>query len=479
MEKLIGRETEKELLHKALKSQESSLIAVYGRRRVGKTFLIKSVCRSHLLFEFSGVHDAGLRVQLQNFSLSLQKAMKNRLPLEPPSNWVLAFHYLQKFLEPQLKKNKGVVFFDEFPWINTPKSGFLQAFEHFWNTWATGQKNLVVVICGSAAAWMIKKIVHNKGGLHNRITQKIRLLPFDLYETESYLKSRRVKLDRYQLLQIYMAMGGVPQYLKLIEPGQSAAQAIDRLCFTKDGFLKEEFKNLYHSLFTNAGSHISVIKALAKKGKGLTRNEIIDACRLTSGGTTTTLLEELEQSGFIKNYSPFDKNIKDSIFKLSDEYSLFYLRFIEQSRSTGRGTWLRLTNLPSYVSWSGYAFESVCQKHIEPVKKSLGIEGVHTENSAWRYIAKKHEKGAQADLLLNRQDMCINLCEMKFSRSEFVITKTYAAELENKMKVFSEQSKTKKTIFLTMITTFGVKKNEHFIRLVQSEITIDHLFINS
>ncbi|MEP7143042.1 MAG: ATP-binding protein [Ferruginibacter sp.] len=476
MVKLVGREPEKEILSRMLDSPEAELIAVFGRRRVGKTFLIRSVFEKRMLFEFTGIHNASLNEQLQNFSLALKEATGIALQLAAPVNWIDAFYYLQTHLTSKLNSQKSVIFFDEFPWIHTPKSGFLAAFEHFWNTWACRQKNIVVVICGSAAAWMIRNIVNNKGGLHNRISQKIRLLPFNLRETADYLKARRVNLDQYQVLQLYMAIGGIPQYLKDIMPGESAAQAIDRLCFTKDGKLKGEFITLYQSLFDNADNHIAVIRALANKARGLNRNEIIAACGLSSGGTATRLLEELAESGFITPYIPFDKNVKESIYKLSDEYSLFYLKFMERTRSTGADTWLKITQGASWKSWSGFAFEGICLKHSGQIKKALSIGGVQTEESVWRYTPGKNERGAQIDLLIDRKDHSINICEMKYSVSTFTIDKAYAGELQNKINVFREKTKTKKTLFLTMITTFGVKENIHSTGLVQKEIMMEELF---
>lgn len=384
---------------------------------------------------------------------------------------------LKQYLLPIIKKQKTVIFFDEFPWIDTPKSGFLGAFEHFWNTWASRQHRLIVVICGSAASWMISKIINNRGGLHNRVTRRIRLLPFTIAETEAYLKHRKLNLDRYQLLQVYMAMGGIPQYLKELKPGESAAQAIDKLCFTKNGLLKDEFNNLYNSLFDNAQSHIAVVKALAKKGRGMSRKEIIDACKLSTGGHTTKLLQELTESGFIASYAPFGKSTRDILYKLIDEYSLFYLKFIDGSKASGTGTWLKAISGQSWKSWSGNAFESICMKHIPHLKKAMGIQALYTEDSVWRYQPNtKAEKGAQIDLLLDRNDSCITICEMKFSAKPFEISKAYASELKNKLDVFQEQSKTRKTLFLTMITTFGLKNADRFPGLVQSEINMDALF---
>ena len=473
---LVGRESEIALLKNALQTDESELIAVYGRRRVGKTFLIRKVYQERLIFDFSGIHNTATQRQLENFRNTLSLASKTNIPLATPSSWIQAFEILKIYTEPLIRKKKSVLFFDEFPWIDSHKSGFLPAFDHFWNSWATKQKNLVVVICGSAASWMIRKIVNNKGGLHNRITRRIRLLPFTLNETEAYLRSRRVNLDRYQLLQIYMALGGIPHYLKNVNPGESVTQTIDNLCFTKDGLLQSEFKNLYDSLFDKADKHMTVVRALARKPAGLNRQEIISVCNLTSGGTTTKLLEELSESGFIMSYIPFDKTVKESIYKLSDEYSRFYLKFMEGKKATGEGTWIRQSVSASWKSWSGSAFESICLKHTMQIKRSLGISGVYTEESAWRYPGSSGENGTQIDLVIDRQDFCINICEIKFSAADFIIDKKYASELRNKISIFRERTKTRKTTFLTMITTFGVRQNEYTLSLLQNEIKMEALF---
>ena len=353
MEKLVGRIQEKKILEDVLASAEAELIAIYGRRRIGKTFLIRSVYEKYIKFESIGVHNATMQEQLEGFSFALKKAIESPLDIAVPKTWGAAFHSLENILNPIIKKGKAVIFFDEFPWMHTQKSNFLTAFEHFWNSWASKHSNLTVVICGSAASWMIRNIVNNKGGLHNRVSIRLRLLPFTLSETQLYLKSRSVDLDHYQLLQLYMAMGGVPQYLKAVQKGESATQAIDRLFFTTHGPLKEEFKILYESLFDNASHHTAVIRLLYGVGKGMTRNEIIRNSHLSSGGTTTKVLTELEESGFVASYIPFDKTSKELVYRLTDEYSLFYLKFVERSRATGAGTWLRMSEGNSFKSWSG------------------------------------------------------------------------------------------------------------------------------
>lgn len=472
MEKLVGRNNEKKLLREAMDSGAPELIALFGRRRVGKTFLIRQYLSKFLVFEFTGTRDAKLGAQLENFKKALGKAIGSDKIYQTSANWGDAFDQLSHYLAPKLTAGRSVVFLDEFPWLNTHKSAFLPAFDHWWNSWGTKQRNLVVVICGSAASWMIRNIVNNKGGLHNRITRKIRLLPFNLNETEEFLHALNVHIDRYQILQLYMAMGGIPHYLKEVKKGESSIQAIGRMCFTKDGLLTSEFNNLYHSLFDDATRHLAIVRVLAGNNSGLTRSEIIDKAGLTSGGTITGLLEELIESGFVMDWRPYDKKSKDTIYKLGDEFTHFYLKFIEKSRSLGDGIW---QSGQSWKSWSGVAFERICLKHIAQIKKELGIESIYTEASAWRFLPKK-SKGSQIDLLLDRKDFVINLCEMKYAESVFVIDKGYAAELENKRNIFKNQTKTRKSIFLTFITSFGIKNNEYAKRLIQHSITMDALF---
>lgn len=477
MNKVIGREEEKKLFLETLKSKAPELIAVYGRRRVGKTFFIRQTLQKEIVFEFTGTKETNLGQQLANFSKALGKAAGNEKLYQVPVNWSDAFDLLVYYLSSKLQVGKAVVFLDEFPWINTHRSGFLQAFDHWWNSWGTKQNNLVVVICGSAAAWMIRHVVNNKGGLHNRITRKIRLLPFTLQEAEAFLKEQNVKLDRYQIVQLYMVMGGIPHYLKEIRKGESAAQTIDRLCFSKDGLLQNEFNNLYHSLFDDATRHLAVIKTLAKNKAGLIRNEIIDAANLSSGGRISEVLEELIESGFITAWLPYDKKSKEAIYKLADEYSHFYIKFMERSHTQGKGSWLKFSVGQSWKSWSGIAFERICLKHISQLKKALGISVVYSEESAWRYAPKKGN-GTQVDLLIDRRDFIIHICEMKFAESAFAIDKKYAGELQNKLDIFRQQTKTKKSLFITLVTTFGVKDNAYASSLVQHSVTIDALFGN-
>lgn len=469
MNKLIGRDYEIGLLKQLLISNNSELIAIYGRRRVGKTFLIREFFKNEIIFEVTGLYNGTLKDQLDNFS---KEILKNTKTLKPKKvfNWFDAFTLLENQLDKQITPNKKVLFIDEFPWIATAKSKFLTAFENFWNRYCTKRNDLIVVVCGSAASYMIQQIIRNKGGLHNRISQQIRMQPFNLYETDLFLKSRGIQYTNYDVTQIYMAIGGVPHYLEKLQKGMSVAQNIDNLCFTKDGILRNEFNHLFASLFDNSEKHLILIKILATSNKGITRKELLEKSKIASGGDFSLKLTELIESGFVNEYSYHGNKKHLTLYRLSDEYSKFYLKFIHDNHNNGIGAWQRLQKTQSYLSWSGFSFETVCLKHIYQIKKALRIDAIFSKTSSW------FNQNAQVDLLIDRDDNIINLCEIKFYNASFTIEKKYYLNLKNKISELEKGIATRKNIFLTMITSFGIKENEYSKELVQNTIELKDLF---
>jgi len=468
---VAGRKQQQKAMRDLLKTPRSEFLAVYGRRRIGKTYLIRKVFGQEMAFQMTGMANATMEQQLVNFFTVLRETDPTTADRPLPASWFDALGMLRRHLE-RLPEGKKVVFFDELPWIDSPRSGFLSALEHFWNSWASARADILLVVCGSAASWMINRLINNRGGLHNRVTARIHLFPFSLGETEHYLKFRNVSLDRYQIVQLYMVMGGVPFYLNEVRPGESAFQTIDRTCFTKDGLLAFEYGNLYASLFAHAERHEAVVRALASKSSGLTRDEILRISDLSNGGTVTKVLDDLEKSGFIVRNLPFGKKLRNAIYRLTDQYSLFYHKFIAGGRASGEGSWMNRIDSPAWRAWSGYAFENIGILHKDAIKRALGISGVHTEVSSWT----APDRSAQVDLLIDRRDHSINLCEVKFSQHRFVVTKAYKAELERKLASFRNHTETRKSVFLTMVTTFGIQENEHSIGLVQNSVTMDELF---
>lgn len=476
MDNIIGRTEEISVLNGLKISTKSEFVAVYGRRRVGKTYLIRQVFEEQFSFQMTGVADTPANQQLINFHNALTRLSPNNESAPPPKNWFEAFHKLSLVLEQQ-DTGKKILFFDELPWLDTLQSGFVAALEHFWNAWASARRDILLIVCGSAASWIINQLINNKGGLHNRLTERIILQPFSLAETEAFLQNKGSQYNRYEVIQLYMAMGGIPFYLENIQINRSIPQNIDRLFFSASGLLATEYINLYRSLFSNYERHTAVVEALSLKAKGLTRKEIIYGTKLSDGGTTTKILEELEQSGFIRRYLPFGKGKgkRDVLYQLTDPFTLFYLTFVRDSKASGEGAWLSQMDSARWHAWSGYTFEYLCRYHIQNIKKALGISGVYTEISAWR--SQKSEKGAQIDLIIDRKDRVINICEMKFSVDTYAITKTYAENLQHKLQTFRTETGTKKTLFLTIIAANGLKSNEYSIRLVQDALDMNALFL--
>lgn len=473
MQQLIGRKQELALLCDLKVRDASAFVAVYGRRRVGKTFLIRKAFENQFTFHLTGMANVNMAQQLTNFSVAIKMYDTSRELQPPAKTWQEAFDQLIHWLEKSNDKKK-VVFLDELPWLDTPQSGFLPALEHFWNAWASARTDIILIVCGSAAAWMINKLINSRGGLHNRVTHRIRLQPFTLRECEEFFKARSAGFDRYQLVLLYMVIGGIPFYLDQVNTGFSADQNIDRLCFTTDGLLRGEFDNLYHSLFQNADRHIAILEALSKKGRGLTRDQLLEASGMPNGGGTTRILKELEESHFIRKYVSYGNKEKLSLYQLSDPYTLFYLRWIKPSSALDENNWINQLDSPQKRAWSGYAFEQVCLRHIAQIKKALGIAAIQTTTSSW--ISRNKTHGAQVDLVIDRRDRVINLCEMKFSIHPFTITKGYAEELAEKIRVFREQTKTNKAIYLTMITSFGLSSNAYASSMVKNSFDMDILF---
>ncbi len=460
----------------ALDSEKPELIAVVGRRRVGKTYLIRHFLAPYMCFELSGSRDAVMSEQLGNFATALGERM--RIRPERPKNWPAAFQDLIHYLEPLLKKKgRRVIFFDELPWLAGRNSRFLSAFEFFWNQWASQQPNLVVVVCGSAASWMITKVLNNRGGLHNRVTQRIHLHPFTLAETHEFIQLQKLSFTPSQVAELYMMTGGIPYYLSLIRRGQSVAQAIQHLIFADDAPLRHEFEELYASLFDHHDRHLKVIEALGKKLCGLSRRELVAETGFPSGGNMTTILTELEQSGFIQRTVPFGRTQRDALYRLMDEFSLFHLRWFKKKRTAD---WTQARSTPAGRAWAGYAFENLCWRHLEEIKKALGISGVQCEITAWRHQppSGSGEPGAQIDLLIHRKDDMINLCEMKWSESPFRITKAYAAELRQKRDVFRSITGTRCGLLFTMVTREGVAANPYRDEMVDLEVTLGDLFLS-
>lgn len=471
---IIGRKEEIAILNEALHSEEAEMIAVLGRRRVGKTFLIREIYKERIIFELTGIRNQSDKEHLEAFMLKIEELTGEKQAI--PNGWLEAFFRLKMALKPLVQPDKKLVlFFDELSWLSPSGSNFLDYLGHFWNDWAS-RENLVVVLCGSAASWIIQKVINDKGGLHNRVTKYLNLKPFTLLETEAYFQSKHINFTRYQIVQMYMAFGGIPFYLKEVRSDKSAIQNINDICFEEHGLLKNEFNRLYPALFDNAEQHIAVIRALAKSNKGLSRTEIIQHGKVSNGSSTTRVLEELEQTGFIMAFHPFGKKKKDKIYRLADEYSNFYLRFIENTTYEGEGTFLQLSQLQEYKIWCGYAFEGICMKHVPQIKKALGIGGVYTTTYSYLRKADAFEKGLQIDMLIERADRVINLFEIKFYNTEFVFTKEYGDKVRERLFLFMRLAKTKAQIRMTMMTTYGIKHNIHSLGLVDPVLTLDVLF---
>jgi uncharacterized protein len=475
---IIGRVREQERLAHALASPRAEFLAVYGRRRVGKTFLIRRYFADRArLFEVTGRHRGSLADNLRVFADALGDTFHGGARQDTPSSWHEAFRALARAIERRRTTRKWVLFFDELPWLATHKSGCVEELDHFWNTWCAKRRDIILVVCGSAASWMLRNIIHSHGGLHNRLTDALRLLPFSVAEAHALLDQRGVQLTRHQMVELYMVLGGVPHYLDLVRRGRSVAQIVDELCFAPDGALAGEFDHLFASLFDDDAIYARVVRRLAHTRRGVARDELLRAVGASSGGGIGRVLANLEEAGFVQTAIPFGHTRRDRFYRLIDELSLFHLQWLADRPRGKRGAWAALRGTTRWAAWAGLAFEALCQKHVGALEHALGISGVHTEASSWQHRAPRGGgAGAQIDLLIDRADDVISVCELKHTVHPFVITRRYADELRRKLAVFQAATRTRKRLQLVVVATAGVLANPHARAIVDRELGLDALW---
>lgn len=467
VDKIIGRVAEQEILHQRIASKSPELIAIYGRRRIGKTFLVRQYFNDAFSFYSTGIYQGTKKEQLGEFTRQLEYYSGRKWKVA--KDWFDAFAQLREYLGTLGGNKPIIVFLDELPWMDTRKSRFIKAFEYFWNSWGATNNRLKLIVCGSATTWMRENVLSDKGGLYNRTTRSIYLAPFTLHETEQYLLSRGIRWNRYQIAECYMVLGGTPLYLQMLERNLSLTQNVDNLFFVQNAPLTREYDFLFRSLFNEAALHRQVIETLAKKAMGMTRTEIMAAVKIEDGGALTKVLRNLCDCDFIRQYTAFGKSERGTIYQLTDLFTLFHLRYVKGYRGQDENHWQNMIDSPSRRAWSGYSFEQLCLHHIRQIKQKLGISGVQSDVCAWK------GDGGQIDLLIDRRDQTINLCEMKFSQSEFEITKQYDEHLRERTESFRLATKTRKALHQTFVTTYGVKKNLYSGN-VQSEVKLDDLF---
>ena len=470
---LIERKTETEILKNALAAPESRFVAVYGRRRIGKTFLIREVFGYRFTFQHAGLSKGSMKEQIYAFTSSLKDS--GYTFEKQPVNWLEAFEGLKDVIRFS-KEQKKIIFIDELSWMDTPKSNLMSALENFWNGFASARKDVLLIICASATSWMLSEVIHNKGGLYHRLTDQIHLQPFSLKECESYTAINGLIMNREQILQYYMVFGGVPYYWSFIKKGLSLVQNIDNILFAKDAPLKDEYRYLYASIFKKPEVYLKIVETLGSKKVGMTREELIKNSEIENSGDLTKKLDELENCGFIRKYQAFGNKTKNSVYQLIDCFTLFYLKFLKEHPSDEH-FWTNKINDPSINNWLGLAFERVCLDHVTQIKNRLSILGVSSDVCSWycKADADKGIFGSQIDLLIVRKDMVINLCEIKYSGTEYTITKKTDTDIRKKINDLQIQAGSRYVIFPTLITTYGLLKNS-YSNNISSVVVLDDLF---
>ena len=468
---IIARDKEINRLSEISTSDKSEFVAVYGRRRVGKTFLIRESFKNDFAFHHTGIAQQPKAAQLYSFCTSLKES---GLQIDSePRNWIEAFELLKELIRKSRRKRK-VIFIDELSWMYTAGCDLISAIESFWNGWASNRKDVVLIVCASATSWMIKNIIHARGGLHHRLTAEIFLQPFSLRECEMFAEAFQLPISREQIIEAYMILGGIPYYWSLMSKSLSLPQNIDQLFFHKEAPLRDEYKYLFASLFDSPEPYMRIVEILATHKTGMTRDDIQLQYGAELGGTLTQMLEDLESCGFIRSFLPFAKRKKGTLFQLIDCFTLFHFKYLIKKTSD---TEFWSHTYSTAAAWRGLAFERVCLWHIPQIKQALGISGIQTEVCSWqcKTDSQKGIQGAQIDLLIDRSDKVVNICEMKFCDTEYTISKKDEENLKTKIASFRKTTSTRKGILMTLVTPVGITLNSH-AGIINSVVTIDNLF---
>ena len=477
---MVGRKKEIQELNDLYSSGNAEFVAIYGRRRVGKTYLVDQTFEGRITFRHTGLSpienrktdDGLLSSQLRSFHESM---LRQGLEADHcPKDWMEAFFMLSMALQKIDDGSRQLIFLDELPWMDTPRSFFITALENFWNGWACHRPNFMLIVCGSANSWIMNKLVNNHGGLYGRLTYQIKLSPFTLGECEEYFKSRNIDLTRYDIVQSYMILGGIPYYMGYMKRQLSLAQNIDNMFFIKGAQLRDEYNRLFSSVFDNPDRVKEVVAFLSRRNAGYTRDEIAAYLEISNGGTLSVILSALVASDFVIKYVPFGLSKRKVHYKLVDQFCLFYLKFVEGHDSLSEGFWLQNLSSQNIVTWRGLAFENVCFNHISQIKNALGISGVKTTQSAWSKRGDD-EEGAQIDLLISRADNIVNLCEIKFYNDLFTVDGDYYRVMMRRQSLLEPYLKRGMGIHNTLITTFGLFRNK-YSGVFTNVVTLDELF---
>ena len=478
---IIGREEEIAVLERLYNSKKSEFLAIYGRRRVGKSFLVSEVYGTKIVFKSVGTYlkdndrnyETYRRLQLDHFydALLLSGLGKEE---QRPANWREAFLLLRKLLA-GIRMRRKVVLIDELPWLAGPQSSEMIAeLGYFWNSWADDQRNIVLVVCGSATSWMLDNVIRDYGGLHGRLTGVIKLKPFTLAECARYYRKNGFRLSQYEMCIGYMALGGVPFYLDKLRNDLTMTENIDAIFFA-DEKIHQEYKDVYAGLYASKDRYVDIVKALGARFYGMTQAEIAIHLGIGRGGTLSQMIDNLVESGIIRKYPRYGKQRVEMVYQLKDFFSLFYLRFVEGTQ-VRTGLWSTMHRTPIYNTWAGNTFELLCIEHLSKIQDTLRIASVD-RNYCWKGESP-NGRGAQIDLLLESKSSRTDyVCEMKFSGSKYAITSDDEENLLNKLDAFAASKMHHKThsIQLVMVTTMGIAGGEH-TSIVNQAVTLDDLF---
>jgi len=436
--KFIGRKKELESLDLLLKKKSASLVVIRGRRRVGKSRLIKEFVSDKKHWIFSGIPPVpGITKQRQLDAFSAQVAHNLGMPKIQVSEWLEHFNFLGQ----QAKGQKIVIVFDEISWMGSEDPDFLGQLKTAWDLTFSENPELIFILCGSVSSWIEDNILKSTGFV-GRISVDMVLEELSIAESGEFWGARKNKVSPYEKFKMLSVTGGIPKYLEEIIATQSAEDNIHRLCFQSDGLLFREFDQIFSDLFSKrAQTYSDIVKTLAHSS--LTLDEVCEKLDVEKSGSVSSCLDDLELAGFIQEDCTWNLSSKAEShlkkFRLKDNYLRFYLRYIEPNKekiAKGLFESKSFMLMPGWESVMGLQFENLVINNLKSLCKILRIDLLDIANAGpFFQRATQRQKGCQIDLMIQTKHNTLYVCEIKFSTSD--IKSSVVEEMERKVENLS------------------------------------------
>jgi AAA+ ATPase superfamily predicted ATPase len=469
MKQFIGRKVEIAQLTALIDLPRPSIAVIYGRRRVGKSELIRHVTQGKNVLSFEGLEGQPKHKQIKNFLFQL--SAQSNIREKNISDWPDALILLRTLTQ----DGQWIIILDEFQWMANYQNELVSVIKMIWEKYLSQNPDLTLILCGSIASFMKSKVLKSSA-LYGRTDYELNLHELNLSEISEFFPGK----GSDEVIDTAMLVGGIPKYLELISEYPSLYDALEPLAFSQDGFFKTEYDRLFASHFGKKPIFMKIIQTLATNPYGLTTGKLAKEMQVASGGTLCHQLDDLESAGFLHSIIPFDKPEGSKLRKyiLMDAYVRFYHSIIRGSmkETTPPNTQFHaIMSSPRYAAWAGMAFEFLCMRHHKEISRILGFHGIPYTAGPFFQRKTLDTPGVQIDLLFERSDKILVLCEMKYLLAS--VPGDIIDQVNRKVSALQEKYPGR-TILKVLLTKTGstetVAKKGYFFRIIRADELITH-----